>query len=329
MNNLAGYALLITLSFGGASTYAQTNMNGNVVMNDAQKKINLSETNARQAILKMAGEYEVDFRFEEIYAAKEGYELKPDELSKADETVIVLENSPNKISLQHLLVARGHVVKHWRQDWEYEPKKMWKYIGNYQWKKVELSEQESKGKWLQTVWQVDDSPRYAGLGHWTSDHGIESWTSEDTLRPLPRRELTTRDDYDTLIGVNRQAISANGWVHEQTNIKYDSKTNQPIARELGVNTYVKVKGADFKPAYEYWEKNKNYWSQVRTTWDQALAQNEVVGLKFTRQKDDDKQAHYVHFMNQAKEFLNQPVNNKMQKDVNNLMNEQLTVGQVK
>lgn len=39
-----------------------------------------------------------------------------------DEAVIVVEDSPGKIVLQHILVdtRSGHVVKRWRQDWIYE-----------------------------------------------------------------------------------------------------------------------------------------------------------------------------------------------------------------
>ena len=111
-----------------------------------------------------------------------------------------------------------------RQDWEYEPTKMWSYIGNYKWKSIELKQQDEQGKWLQTVWQVDESPCYAGLGRWTKDNGVTEWTSNETYRPLPRREHTIRNDYDVIIGTNRHALTATGWVHEQDNIKFDSKT---------------------------------------------------------------------------------------------------------
>lgn len=325
------YLLGIVLAFGVTTIHAEQSMSSNILNEQTQNLVkNLSPEQARQAILKMAGEYQVTFRFEEVYSTKVGYDTNPPDISKAFETVIVLEDTPNKISLQHLLVVGKTVVKHWRQDWQYQPSTMWTYANNYQWKKVALTAQNTKGKWLQTVWQVDDSPRYAALGEWTSNHGVEAWTSENTYRPLPRRELTTRNDYDVITGVNRQAISAEGWVHEQDNIKYDAKSKTAIARELGVNQYVRVNNFDFKPAYEYWEKNKNYWSVVRTSWDDAFKQNEVLALTFTRQKDDDKNAHYVHFMNQAKQFADKDIRAKaLEKDVKKLLNEQLTVGQVK
>lgn len=331
MNHKLCYALGALLAFGGSSVFAEKPLTQNTSQVESVELFKqLTQQQAHQAILKMAGEYQVSFHFEEIYALKANYETKPPDLSKAYETVVVLENTPNKISLQHLLMAGSHVIKHWRQDWEYQPDTTWRYAGNYQWQKVVLTAEESKGKWLQTVWQVDDSPRYAGLGLWTSNHGVEAWTSESTYRPLPRRELTTRNDYDTITGVNRHAISAEGWVHEQDNIKYDAKTQTPIAREFGVNQYVRVQNFDFKPAYVYWDKNKNYWKSVRLAWDDAFKQNEVLGLRFTRQKDDDKNAHYMHFIRQAKDYAAKADSDQtIEKEVKKLLNQELTVGQVK
>lgn len=328
--NIKPIALFSMIALSGLNTtFAATQTQTTTMIQQHQFNHALDQQQAHAAILKMAGEYQVNFRFEELYSTKSGYENKKPDLSKGYEAVIVLENTPDKVVLQHLLMVGQHVVKHWRQDWQYQPKEMWTYIGNYQWKKVELSSEESKGKWLQTVWQVDDSPRYASLGEWTNDHGIEAWTSNQTDRPLPRRELTTRDDYDVVAGVNRQAITANGWVHEQDNIKYDIGSETAIAREIGVNTYVKVQGVDFKPAYQYWEKNKTYWSAVRQAWDSAFQQNEVLGLRFTRQKEDDKDAHYMHFFSQAKQFAGKKSTEKqMNLEVKQLLNKELTTGQI-
>lgn len=329
------YVLMTFLIMGATTVQAEQQIDRKKIVNPTSAYVNtMTQEQARQAILKMAGEFKVSFKFEEVYSTKKGYSVQPVDVSKANETVIVLENTPTKISLQHLLVMNKTVVKHWRQDWEYQPTTMWNYIGNYQWQKVALNADEAKGKWLQTVWQVDDSPRYASLGEWSSDHGVEAWTSNNTYRPLPRRELTTRDDYDTISGVNRQAITSDGWVHEQNNIKFDSKTQTPLARELGLNEYKRIdqnadQKIDFNPAYEYWEKNKAYWGVVRQAWDTAIQQSEVVGLTFTRQKDDDKQAHYIQFMNQAKKIETEKADiKKTEVEVKKLLNEQLTVGQV-
>jgi hypothetical protein len=320
----------VLLLLASGMMYAKTETGVKPMVTQSTYMQQLNQLDAQHAILNMAGEYQVSFRFEELYSSKTDYQLKAPDVSKASEVVIVLENTPNKIVLQHLLLAGDHVVKHWRQDWEYEPTTMWEYVNGYQWQMRKLSVDETKGKWLQTVWQVDDSPRYASLGNWTSNHGVLAWTSEDTYRPLPRRELTTRDDYDTLTGINRQVITANGWVHEQDNIKFDAKTQKAIAREHGINVYKRVTDVDFKPAYTYWENNKEYWSVVRETWKQAFEQNERLGLAFTRQKDDDKKAHYVQFMKQAKEYASKDLSHEtLEPHVKQLLNEQLTLGKLK
>lgn len=332
MRSKLGYVLMAYLLMGATTVNADQDNYAEKIKNPTAAYVkNLTQEQARQAILKMVGEFQVNFRFEEMYAEKLGYVVKAPDLSKAYETVIVLEDTPTKISLQHLLVFNKTVVKHWRQDWEYQPNTMWNYIGNYQWKKVALNADESKGKWLQTVWQVDDSPRYASLGHWNSDHTVVAWTSENTYRPLPRRELTTRDDYDTISGVNRQVITPQGWVHEQNNIKFDAKTQMPIAREWGLNQYQRVdQKVDFSPAYQYWKSNEAYWAVVRRAWDVAIQQNDIISLRFTRQKEDDKSAHYMQFMNQAKVFATKTTSvQHMEDEVKKLMNQQLTIGHLK
>ena len=44
------------------------------------------------------------------------------------------------------------------------------------------------GRWSQTVWQVDDSPRYGGWGQFEVQGGIRRWRSNWTWRPLARRD---------------------------------------------------------------------------------------------------------------------------------------------
>ena len=44
--------------------------------------------------------------------------------------------------------------------------------------------------------------------------GVSTWISDETWRPLPRREFSVRKDYDVLVGTNRHTITAQGWVQE-------------------------------------------------------------------------------------------------------------------
>ncbi len=226
----------------------------------------------RDAILAMQGEYRVGFNFRETVALKEGYDTKPPKNLGAYETVIVVEDSPKKIVLQHILVAdSGHVTKHWRQDWFYEAKTRQNFQGNQLWKSEKLDRKARKGTWTQCVYEVSDAPRYCGTGRWVHNGKVSTWESDRIWRPLPRREYTTRKDYNVLEAVNRHTVTPSGWTHEQDNSKIvvdEDGSYHEIVRESGLNTYHKIQRYDFTPAYEYWDKTKDYWAMIRGFWQQ-------------------------------------------------------------
>ena len=76
-----------------------------------------------------------------------------------------------------------------------------------------------KGKWVQSVWEVSDAPRYQGASNWVTTDGITFWQNTAGMAPLPRREYSVRDDYNILKRTNRIILTNNGWVHEQDNQK--------------------------------------------------------------------------------------------------------------
>jgi len=238
----------------------------------------------REAILAMAGDFEVDFLFEETlnFDPASGHSEK--EISKAFETVVLVEDRGTFISLQHLLMdeegPNAHVVKHWRQDWTYEDRDLLEFRGKGTWQPVRLSEKEVRGTWTQSVWQVDDSPRYEGYGKWVHIGDYSYWDSSDTWRPLPRRESSRKDDYDTLVAKNRHSLTPDGWAHEQDNykMKLDPAGNRVLARETGLNTYKRIDDFDFAPALEYWEKTAPFWALVRERWDAYAAQDKLVTI---------------------------------------------------
>ncbi len=144
------------------------------------------------------------------------------------------------ISLTHILAMRvvqkdgtlsePMVTKHWRQDWRFEPTEVVEYRGREQWQRRVLRRKDVEGQWSQTVYQVDESPRYASVGRWQHATGsFSSWISGDTRRPLPRREWSVRKDYQVLIGTNRHTITPTGWIQEENNLKACSP---PSARWL-------------------------------------------------------------------------------------------------
>jgi hypothetical protein len=116
-----------------------------------------------------------------------------------------------------------------------------------------VTSSERKGRWAQTVYQVDESPRYGGLGVWQHEPLSSTWISADTWRPLPRREWSVRKDYNVLLGSNRHTITATGWVQEENNLKMvlAHGQKQAIAREYGVARYERIKDFDFTQADDY------------------------------------------------------------------------------
>ncbi|WP_202844230.1 DUF6607 family protein [Luteimonas saliphila] len=239
----------------------------------------------RQAILAMQGEYLVRFAFDETVLLAPGYERAPAQRSGGDETVIVVEDSPTKIVLQHILLdaKSGHVTKHWRQDWMYEAPQRWEFAADQTWRVREIPADRTRGAWTQCVYEVSDAPRYCGTGRWNHRYGVATWTSDRTWRPLPRREYTRRSDYNALNVENRHTIVPGGWTHEQDNTKVvrraDGSTERTIARESGFNDYRKDTDVDFRPAYDYWNATRDYWAKVRARWDAALAHPEGLRLE--------------------------------------------------
>ncbi|MFN7053919.1 DUF6607 family protein [Hyphomonas sp.] len=280
----ASLMLAATLTFGlPASASAETAAQ---VSAEAQAQANpgASFERDRQAILAMAGDYRVTFDFIETVAFREGYSLKPQKLSGALEAVRVIEDRGDFISLQHILIipAGGQrmVLKHWRQDWQYEPERVLEFTGANAWAWRDVPQAERRGTWSQTVYQVEDAPRYSAVAAWDYAFGTPTWAPPHEWRPLPRRDMTTRDDYHAINAVNRHVITPAGWVHEQDNDKLDLATGAPqlIAREIGVNTYNRLEGADLSLADKYWAATADYWAGVRAEWARIAAEGPRFGL---------------------------------------------------
>jgi hypothetical protein len=231
----------------------------------------------RAAILQMAGNFQVEFTFDETVSLSEGYTLRAPYRAKGSEQVLVLEDGPGRISLQHILVVeregRREPLKHWRQDWVFEDTELIEFRGHQSWERRTLSPAQARCTWSQAVFEVDDGPRYEGSGRWTHERGLSSWQSEETWRPLPRREYTKRSDYDVLVGTNRHALTPTGWVHEQDSLKVVlGASPHALARERAANLYTRqVDPQGLPEASTYWKETHGFWSSVREEW-QALFQ---------------------------------------------------------
>ncbi|MEM8988294.1 MAG: DUF6607 family protein [Pseudomonadota bacterium] len=244
----------------------------------------------RAAILAMAGDYKVTFDFRETTPFVEGYEPKERYRSGAYESVRVIEDRGDFISLQHILVVGGEdkfPIKHWRQDWSYEPESVLVFVGGAAWENRPVKRAEARGKWSQTVYQVDDAPRYGAVAAWSHKNGVSEWTPPAELRPLPRRDATKRNDYHAINAVNRHAIAPFGWVHEQDNAKLALLGGrQTLVREIGVNTYRRSTEYDVSVADEYWGATEGYWRAVREIWASMVNEHDVFGLTMQGEPSD-------------------------------------------
>ncbi len=240
-----------------------------------------------EAIKSMCGCYEVTFNFAETFAAEKDYEFHDNYRSGGLEYVLPVEETKDKIVLQHLLIiGDSMIIKHWRQDWIYENTDLYVFHKDNTWKYKTLPKEGVKGQWTQKVFQVDDGLRYEGSSSWVHVDGRQYW--ENTAdAPLPRREFSKRSDYNVMVRRNRQEITPSGWVHEQDNGKVirENSSDKLLAREKGWNTYEKVEESKCKLAKTWWEEKKTYWADVRHVWDELFASKKTLAFK---KKVDDK-----------------------------------------
>jgi len=234
----------------------------------------------RQSILAQAGQFRVHFDMRENVSFNADYDPMEGKLSGGSEIVHVVYDKGDRISLQHILVmeheGQAIVVKHWRQDWVYQPKTVLTYAGPNQWTLTPVSADQGAGAWSQTVWQTDDSPRYGGVGRWTYVNGLSVWTSDPTWRPLARRDAVLNPVYDRYLGTNRHALTPAGWVHIQDNVKMNGRAGgEPVAivQEDVVNTYDRSTSYSPKAGDDYWAATQTYWAAVRDAWDAVIARD--------------------------------------------------------
>lgn len=231
----------------------------------------------RSDILAMAGNFKVRFDMQESTPWMAGYEPLKRKISGGYESVRVIEDTGTRIVLQHMLVAEHEgetfVIKHWRQDWEYEPERILVYSDINEWSWDDVPERMRNGRWSQTVWQVDDSPRYAGWGQFETRGGIRRWRSNWTWRPLARRDAVRGPAYDRYYAINRHQPTPDGWIHWQDNIKMgqDDGVLRPYVQEYVLNTYTRFDDYDVAAADAYWAATSDYWAAVRAKWSAIAA----------------------------------------------------------
>ena len=257
----------------------------------------------RRAILAMAGGYRVSFDFLEVVRFDPALKQDAPYQSWGTEYVFVAEDRPDFIALQHVLamrvlqadgkVSEPMVVRHWRQEWRYQAERLLAYQGTNIWAPRGVPAADREGAWVQSVYQVDDSPRYAARGRWRHSEGMSTWISDDTWRPLPRREFSVRKDYDVLFGTNRHTITPTGWVQEENNLKLASIDGRYLSREYGVARYERIRDFDFSPAAKYFVRTEPFWAEVRAAWREASTS------RFTLRAQPDQAQLFIPFFEYA------------------------------
>lgn len=260
----------------------------------------------KSAIKSMLGCYDVEFKYTETFAPEVDYEQAYDYSSAALEWAELIEETDDKIVIQHLLViGDSMIIKHWRQDWIYEETDTYRFDKDNNWKFETKSKDAVKGKWTQNVYQVDDSPRYSGTATWTHVDGMSSWYNKADS-PLPRREYSKRDDYNVMKRGNRVQILDYGWLHEQDNdkvIRTDTTKDVLLVQEKGYNTYKRVEDEKCQAAVEWWKNNHAMWTDVREVWDAVYGQNKDLNLHL---KVDDKKL-YEHLFYSGQEWKKEDI----------------------
>jgi hypothetical protein len=248
----------------------------------------------REAIFAMEGCHKVTFDFAETFSPDTSYQFYDNYSTAGIEYVFAVENEPNKIVLQHLLVVNDtFIVKHWRQDWLYENRTLLTFDKDRTWKKEKISNKEAKGTWTQKVFQVDDSPRYEGYGTWVHVDGRHFWEST-AFAPLPRREYTKRSDYNVTVRHSHVEITDYGWILDQDNEKvYRGETSDELLVEEKGHEKFLDGDYDCQPAINWWKKNHRFWEDVRAAWNDAFQKNDIVKLK---RKVDKKLLYETFFM---------------------------------
>ena len=239
------------------------------------------------SIKAMCGCFEVSFNFAETfsYSKDSTYQASKNKYDKALEWVQLVDSNEDFVSMQHLLIVgdvlNPYVIKHWRQDWMYENTDSFPYTIDNTWPYKSNDASEVTGQWTQRVFQVDDSPRYEGSATWVHVDGRSFWSSTADA-PLPRREITKRQDYNVTLRRNHHEIFDWGWSHDQDNDKLIREVNKKdvvLAQEKGYNTYKKVENERCIAAQVFWIDNKDMWTMVRKEWNTIFSMRQNIKLK--------------------------------------------------
>ena len=227
-----------------------------------------------ESIKSLCGCYDIDFKYAETFKTDSNYKLAKPYIAHGREWVEIIDEKDGKYVIQHLLVLNDTmIVKHWREDWTFENTSLLQFEKSGAWKKVSLPVNQVKNQWTQSVWEVDDAPRYQASATWIHADGKDYWKS-NTDAPLPCREYSIRRDYNVMNRTNTITITKDGWMHEQDNgkiIRKDGAADQLLVEEKGYNIYHKTSDGKCGAAKKWWAVNQKEWVALRKEWDEKIA----------------------------------------------------------
>ena len=240
----------------------------------------------RAAIHKMAGCYLVDYSYTETESLKEGYvrdgrvyDVNKNKSFK--ELIYVIEDSPTKIRLQHVLfgvqldgaIMEGSQLRHQAEDWEYAADFAYDFVRPANWVVRDLRSQRTA--WLRKITNLDDGLRYQCSAPWNTENAYPEWTCSN-YAPIPGRETRDmgRKDYNTLQRTTRIVNYGNSWLERQNNIKtiHDLATDvrTPLAKEEGKNWYVRLPDSECEVVVPYVKAHTPFWNLLQETWAGVL-----------------------------------------------------------
>ncbi|MDZ7878318.1 MAG: DUF6607 family protein [Saprospiraceae bacterium] len=265
-----------------------------------------------EAIKGQCGCFDIVFKYAETFSPDTAYKFHPGETLYGREWIFVVEESPKKVVIEHLLVMRDSmVIKHWREDWTYQDPHLLAYYATNDFRYVDVKNQNFTNGWTQRVYGTQDEPRYAGFGEWAHINGKSVWESRADAA-LPRREYTHRSDYNVMNRGNRIHITAKGYLHEQDNDKIKREEGKPdvlIASEKGYNDYVRIDASKCQAGQKWWDKSQIFWKEVRAAW--ADVEEKRMSFKLKDKVDDQRIMSHIYDLEKDKSVAIKDVKSKM------------------
>jgi hypothetical protein len=256
---------------------------------DAQKSRDM------EAIKGQCGCFDITFKYAETFSPDISYKFHDGYVAHATEFVFVVEESKDKVVLQHLLAINDTmVVKHWREDWTYQNPHLLSFNLANDFKYTNVADKNFSRGWTQTVYGTQDEFRYAGFGEWAHINGKSVWESRSDAA-LPRREYSHRSDYTVMSRGNRIHITSKGYLHEQDNdkiIRKEGETDVLLASEKGFNNYIHTEMRKCQVTKDWWEKNEAFWNDVRRAYSKI--ENEHKSFSVKSKVDNQRLASYFY-----------------------------------